>query len=226
MFLRSVFLTMDHCMEGGSGGRFQQAAVFFPTSKFFSWFLHLRRRVCYLALLVSSISVDTLTLENVSCLNTALIILMLAARQGTLANCLKMLATATIEQLRLGKNQTSSQPKDDLWSVFNSGLLLLLLSSAGPAGSEVGANKKRCLEPRHILSSLFQLLRFWRVHYQPGDQSCISLEKGSGIAFEEWIRTIDLLTNVDTTSPYSLLHYLPEDQSRIVQTWDIEMECS
>lgn len=103
MFLRSVFLTMDHCMEGGSGGRFQQAAVFFPTSKFFSWFLHLRRRVCYLALLVSSISVDTLTLENVSCLNTALIILMLAARQGTLANCLKMLATATIEQLRLGK---------------------------------------------------------------------------------------------------------------------------
>ena len=102
MFLRSVFLTMDHCMEGGTGSRFQQAAVFFPTSKFFSWFLHLRRRVCYLALLVSSISVDTLTLENVSCLNTALIILMLAARQGTLANCLKMLATATIEQLRLG----------------------------------------------------------------------------------------------------------------------------
>lgn len=93
---------MDHCMEGGTGSRFQQAAVFFPTSKFFSWFLHLRRRVCYLALLVSSISVDTLTLENVSCLNTALIILMLAARQGTLANCLKMLATATVEQLRLG----------------------------------------------------------------------------------------------------------------------------
>merc|ERR1712071_332443 len=71
-------------------------------SKFFSWFLHLRQRVCYLALLVSSISVDTLTLENVSCLNTALIILMLAARQGTLSNCLKMLATATIEQLKLG----------------------------------------------------------------------------------------------------------------------------
>ena len=111
MFLRSVFLTMDHCMEGGSGGRFQQAAVFFPTSKFFSWFLHLRRRVCYLALLVSSISVDTLTLENVSCLNTALIILMLAARQGTLANCLKMLATATIEQLRLGKIQAASKSK-------------------------------------------------------------------------------------------------------------------
>lgn len=118
MFLRSVFLTMDHCMEGGSGGRFQQAAVFFPTSKFFSWFLHLRRRVCYLALLVSSISVDTLTLENVSCLNTALIILMLAARQGTLANCLKMLATATIEQLRLGKNQTSSRPIRIIFGLF------------------------------------------------------------------------------------------------------------
>ena len=94
------------------------------------------------------------------------------------------------------------------------------------AGGSSSSSKKRCLEPRHILSSLFQLLRFWRVHYQPGDQSCISLEKGSGIAFEEWIRTIDLLTSVDTTSPYSLLHYLPEDQSRIVQTWDIEMECS
>lgn len=105
MFLRSVFLTMDACMEGSGNPndcRFQHAAVFFPTSKFFSWFLHLRRRVCYLALLVSSISVDTLTLENVSCLNTALIILMLAARQGTLASCLKMLATATIEQLKLG----------------------------------------------------------------------------------------------------------------------------
>ena len=104
MFLRSVFLTMDHCLSSveGNSTRFQQAIAFFPNSKFFRWFLHLRRRVCYLALLVSSISVDTLTLENVSCLNTALIILMLAARQGTLASGLKMLATATVDQLTLG----------------------------------------------------------------------------------------------------------------------------
>jgi len=199
MFLRSVFLTMDHCMEG-DGPHYQQAAVFFPTSKFFSWFLHLRQRVCYLALLVSSISVDTLTLENVSCLNTALIILMLAARQGTLSNCLKMLATATIEQLKLVPDNGQ--------------------------GLEERASLKRCLEPRHILLSLFQLLRFWRVHYQPGDQSCISLEKGSGIAFEEWVRTIDMLTSAETTSAYSLLHYLPEEQSFIVQSWDIDMECN
>ena len=102
MFLRSVFLTMDNCMKGGSDGRFQQAVVFFPTSKLFSWFLPLRRRVSYLAMLVSVISVDKLTFENLSCLNTALIILMLAARQGTLVNCLNMLATATIKQLKLG----------------------------------------------------------------------------------------------------------------------------
>lgn len=199
MFLRSVFLTMDHCMES-DGVRYQQAAVFFPTSKFFSWFLHLRQRVCYLALLISSISVDTLTLENVSCLNTALIILMLAARQGTLSNCLKMLATATIEQLKLVPDNVQ--------------------------GLEERVGLKRCLEPRHILLSLFQLLRFWRVHYQPGDQSCISLEKGSGIAFEEWIRTIDVLTSSETSSPYSLLHYLPEEQSFIVQSWDIDTECN
>lgn len=102
MFLRSVFLTMDHCIGEGHVGRYPQATAFFPTSKFFCWFLHLRRRVCYLALLVSSISVDTLTLENVSCLNTALIILMLAARQGTLATGLKMIANATVQQLTLG----------------------------------------------------------------------------------------------------------------------------
>jgi Trpc4-associated protein len=102
MFLRSVFLTMDHCIMESYGNRFHQATAFFPTSKFFCWFLHLRRRVCYLALLVSSISVDTLTLENVSCLNTALIILMLAARQGTLATGLKMLASASTDQLTLG----------------------------------------------------------------------------------------------------------------------------
>ena len=53
-------------------------------------------------MLVSVISVDKLTFENLSCLNTALIILMLAARQGTLVNCLNMLATATIKQLKLG----------------------------------------------------------------------------------------------------------------------------
>jgi len=182
----------------GHVGRYPQATAFFPTSKFFCWFLHLRRRVCYLALLVSSISVDTLTLENVSCLNTALIILMLAARQGTLATGLKMIANATVQQLTLG----------------------------GGFRFEGASAGQRCLEPRHILSSLFQLLRFWRVHYQPGDQSCISLEKGSGIAFEEWVRTIDLLTSSDTTSPYSLLHYLPEEKSFIMQTWDIDMECS
>ena len=93
-------------------------------------------------------------------------------------------------------------------------------------GLEERASLKRCLEPRHILLSLFQLLRFWRVHYQPGDQSCISLEKGSGIAFEEWVRTIDMLTSAETTSAYSLLHYLPEEQSFIVQSWDIDMECN
>jgi len=123
---------------------------------------------------------------------------MLAARQGTLATGLKMLASASTDQLTLG----------------------------GGYRCEDGASTQRCLEPRHILSSLFQLLRFWRVHYQPGDQSCISLEKGSGIAFEEWVRTIDMLTSTDTTSPYSLLHYLPEEQSFIVRAWDIDMECS
>jgi Trpc4-associated protein len=207
-------------MEGSGNAsdcRFQHAAVFFPTSKFFSWFLHLRRRVCYLALLVSSISVDTLTLENVSCLNTALIILMLAARQGTLASCLKMLATATIEQLKLGILYISFNLKTYIIIRYNCCLI-------SAPGSDERVGLKRCLEPRHILSSLFQLLRFWRVHYQPGDQSCISLEKGSGIAFEEWIRTIDLLTSSDTSSPYSLLHYLTEDQSQIVQSWDIDID--
>ena len=226
-FIRSVFLTMDHFMEGGRVGRFQQAATFFSTSKFFSLFLELNRRVCYLALLVSTISIDTLTMENVSCLNTVLIILILSTRQGTLTNYLKMLATRTVDQLDLGNYKKFKI----YFTHFHDWIIYGIVDCAAePTGTEyrAGGSKKqrKNLEPRHIFSSLFQLSRFWRV-YLPCDESWTYLEKDSGIALGEWIHTVDLLTSVDTTSPYSLLHYLPEDQLRIVQTFmETEMEGS
>ena len=135
-----------------------------------------------------------------------------------------MLATSTVDQLRLGKFHSK------LLIVCFLVVIVMSLDRAGgayrcgPSGAE-GTGPQFCMEPRHILSSLFHLLRFWRVHYQPGDQSCISLEKGSGIAFEEWVRTIDMLTSTESNSCYSLLHYLPEEQSFIIQSWDIDMEC-
>nr|AGC78792.1 trpc4apa protein [Artemia sinica] len=108
MFLRSVFLSLDHFMASPKTNEFQRAT--FRSSKFFGPLLDIRRRVAYLASLISTVSVDTLTQENISCLNTVIILLMLAQRRDELPECLEALSDPTYPTFRRSTRDSCSEP--------------------------------------------------------------------------------------------------------------------
>jgi len=81
MFIRAMVLACDHFIQ--AGGEMSEFAL---NSRLMKHFREFDKHVQFVVQLVSILNVTDLTQENVSCLNTSLVILMLAARQGRLPN--------------------------------------------------------------------------------------------------------------------------------------------
>jgi len=79
MFIRAMVLACDHFLQAGG-----EMAEFASNSRLMKHFREFEKHVQFVVQLVSILNVTELTQENVSCLNTSLVILMLAARQGRL----------------------------------------------------------------------------------------------------------------------------------------------
>jgi len=79
MFIRAMVLACDHFIQAGG-----EPAEFAASSRLMKHFREFDKHVQFVVQLVSILNVTELTQENVSCLNTSLVILMLAARQGKL----------------------------------------------------------------------------------------------------------------------------------------------
>jgi len=79
MFIRAMVLACDHFLQAGG-----EMADFASNSRLMKHFREFDKHVQFVVQLVSILNVTDLTQENVSCLNTSLVILMLAARQGRL----------------------------------------------------------------------------------------------------------------------------------------------
>merc|ERR1719186_1793074 len=79
MFIRAMVLACDHFMQAGG-----EMAEFVTNSRLMKHFREFDKHVQFVVQLVSILNVTDLTQENVSCLNTSLVILMLAARQERL----------------------------------------------------------------------------------------------------------------------------------------------
>ncbi|KAK8404993.1 hypothetical protein O3P69_001519 [Scylla paramamosain] len=87
MLVRSLVLSHDYFV------RVQGAEAFVAKSRTLHHVSTFRQRLSFLVQLIKTISVDTLTQENVSCLNTSLVILMLAHKHSELPLYLEALRT-------------------------------------------------------------------------------------------------------------------------------------
>ena len=86
MFIRAMVLACDHFLQGGG-----EMAEFVTHSRLMKNFREFDKHVQFVVQLVSILDVKDLTQENVSCLNTSLVIIMLAARQGRLPDIITKL---------------------------------------------------------------------------------------------------------------------------------------
>ena len=86
MFIRAMVLACDHFSQAGG-----EMAEFVNNSRLMKNFREFDKHVQFVVQLVSILDVKELTQENVSCLNTSLVIIMLAARQGRLPDIIHKL---------------------------------------------------------------------------------------------------------------------------------------
>ena len=86
MFIRAMVLACDHFLQAGG-----EMAEFVTHSRLMKNFREFDKHVQFVVQLVSILDVKDLTQENVSCLNTSLVIIMLAARQGKLPDIIRRL---------------------------------------------------------------------------------------------------------------------------------------
>jgi len=86
MFIRAMVLACDHFMSQDG-----DQATFAHNSRLMKHFREFDKHVSFVVQLVGMLHVTELTQENVSCLNTSLVILMLSARQGRLPDMLAAL---------------------------------------------------------------------------------------------------------------------------------------
>ena len=69
-----------------------EVSKFTNSSRLFAFFRDFDKHLSYIVNLISLVNVNQLTQENVSCLNTSLVILMLNRKRGKLDNMLKAIS--------------------------------------------------------------------------------------------------------------------------------------
>jgi Trpc4-associated protein len=197
MFLRSIFLSIDF-FENNS----HTLEYTCDKNKILSHFNLFDRRVLFLCRMISIININNLSQENVSCLNTTLIVLMLANRKRILPKYLLAIKAKSIEMLMSndvfrgnGSSSNSSSSSSNVTSSASS-------SSTSPTAVS---------PPLDIVTNFRDLLIFWQSHYLQKDKDCGGLEQNSRIDFSYWKETVELLLDPNPKNKWSLNFYLQND---------------
>lgn len=152
------------------------------------------------------INIHNLSQENVSCLNTALIILMLANKHATLPKYLNAIKVKSNELILASDlNNLNS---------FNDENQMLQSAPSGAASSNLAIVHNHHHRHHHqadLISNFKDLLVFWQNHYLQKDKDCSGLEQNSKIDFNYWKLTVELLLDPCCSNECSLNHYLKSD---------------
>jgi Trpc4-associated protein len=124
--------------------------------------------------MINSININNLSQENVSCLNTALSILMIANDHDSLPYYLEIIQRKSLDMYLRAASQTGD--------------------------TEI----ELTIRPTEMLVNFRDLLIFWQNHYLQKDKDCAGLENNTGISFKRWKSTVDLLLSEDGKDPRSL----------------------
>jgi len=154
--------------------------------------------------MISIININNLSQENVSCLNTTLIVLMLANRKKTLPKYLLAIKAKSIEMLMANDlyrvNSFANSSPTTSSNSNNNGM-------SSPSSTSTGTQSP----PLDIVTNFRDLLIFWQSHYLQKDKDCGGLEQNSRIDFSYWKETVELLLDPNPKNEWSLNFYLQND---------------
>ena len=90
LIFRAMVLAADHFLNDYPNDI--EVSKFTNSSRLFAFFRDFDKHLSYVVNLISLVNVNQLTQENVSCLNTSLVILMLNRKRGKLDDMLKAIS--------------------------------------------------------------------------------------------------------------------------------------
>ena len=152
--------------------------------------------------MINIININNLSQENVSCLNTTLIVLMLANRKKILPKYLLAIKAKSIEMLM----------DNDLFRVNTfANNSPTTSSNTIQSGSTSPSSNAASSPPLDIVTNFRDLLIFWQSHYLQKDKDCGGLEQNSRIDFSYWKETVELLLDPNPKNEWSLNFYLQND---------------
>ncbi|XP_075556184.1 short transient receptor potential channel 4-associated protein-like isoform X2 [Dermacentor variabilis] len=184
MFVRSLVLSQEHLSVSDD---YESREYAERSSYVLSHIGDQRNRIRYLKKLVSLVTISNLTQENVSCVNTALVLLIFAQQRGQLVSYLHALRGPPPPGAASKTACNASVP------------------ASVPAGS---AAATATASSGSLLQNLLELLHFWQEHYLHKDKDCSALEKSSRIGFHRWKAMVNTLVSEDITSPVSLVYHV------------------
>mmetsp|Transcript_22381 Transcript_22381/g.41939 ORF Transcript_22381/g.41939 Transcript_22381/m.41939 type:complete len:1085 (-) Transcript_22381:135-3389(-) len=159
-------------------------------------------RIHILRRLMNIVSLEKISQENICCINTALLILLFAHRNGELANLLDLVDSITSSETH---DATSFDDEAKVESVKKQELELGDQSTLVAKGSSTLEENKTTPAVSKIRLNFRRLLWFWRHYYlQSNDQDRLSLSLSNRIPFDEFTHVTDVLC-ADDGSPTSLI---------------------
>jgi Trpc4-associated protein len=185
MFLRSVFLSLEFFDLKSSLLEFN-----LNSNKILVFFSVFERRVSFICRMMSIINIHNLSQENISCLNTTLIVLMLANKRNILPEYLRAIKSKSIDIM------------------LNSELFHFNRNESSSAATNSRENSSTSSD---LITNLRDLLVFWQVHYLQKDKDCFGLEQNSRIEFAYWKHTVELLLDSNKKNECSLSYYMHND---------------
>ena len=156
--------------------------------------------------MMNIINTHNLSQENVSCLNTTLIILMLANRRKILPKYLRAIKSKSVEMLLAS----------DLIHVNNNNISTAASRLANNLNGSTNTNHHHNHHHHHhqpidLMTNFRDLLIFWQSHYLQKDKDCAGLEQNSRIDFSYWKKTVELLLDRNIKNDCSLSYYLDNE---------------
>lgn len=147
--------------------------------------------------MINIININNLSQENVSCLNTTLIVLMLANRKNILPKYLHAIKAKSIDMLM----------SNDIFRINQSNTSVI----PSPLGSSSTNTVINTSPPLDLMYNFRDLLIFWQSHYLQKDKDCGGLEQNSRISFSYWKETVELLLDPNHKNECSINYYLQND---------------
>ena len=160
-------------------------------NKLLAYFESFDRRILFICRMINTITIHNLSQENVSCLNTTLVVLMLANKRSLLPKYLRGIQEKSAQMASNTDRQSLSMTPMD--------------SRATTSQQASTAMSSGQLD---LIHNFRDLLMFWQGHYLQKDKDCIGLEQNSRIEFVYWKLTVELLLDNNPSNPCALSHYL------------------